>query len=190
MNIPADKIGFDFDGVIADTGETFVRIACEQYDYCSFTLEDITTFEVEGCIDMPSHLMQKIFQDILEDSLATGLKPLPGAKEVLSELATVSQVNIVTARSLSQPVKDWFGEFFDDDVNEKINIVVTGDHDDKERYIRELGLKYFVDDRASTCEQLASGDIIPLVFEQPWNSNQHQLQSVSGWYELRQLLDI
>ena len=38
------EIGFDFDGVIADTVEAFIRIACEQYAHCGIRPEDITRF--------------------------------------------------------------------------------------------------------------------------------------------------
>ena len=41
------EIGFDFDGVIADTVEAFIRIACEQYGHCGIRPEDITHFLVE-----------------------------------------------------------------------------------------------------------------------------------------------
>jgi len=29
ISIATDEIGFDFDGVVADIGEAFIRVACE-----------------------------------------------------------------------------------------------------------------------------------------------------------------
>jgi len=84
MKIFPHEIGFDLDGVIADTAATFIRLACEQHDYCSFTLADITSFHVEDCLDIPMPLVEQIFTDILEDSLGTGLMPMPGAVEVMT----------------------------------------------------------------------------------------------------------
>ncbi len=36
MGIQIEQLGFDFDGVIADTAEAFIRLICTDYNYCSF----------------------------------------------------------------------------------------------------------------------------------------------------------
>lgn len=190
MRILPHEIGFDMDGVIADTAATFIRLACEEHNYCSFSLEDITSFHVEDCLDIPMPLVDRIFSDILKDSLATGLNPMPGAVEVISELAEVGPVTIITARPLLQPAKDWFDSFFPGGVRKAITLIAMGDHNDKARYIHEQGLKYFVDDRAETCRQLMADNIIPLVFCQPWNRHRHDLQTVKTWQEIRSLITI
>ena len=79
--IKSHEIGFDLDGVIADTAEAFIRLACQEFDYCSFRLQDITSFQVEDCIDIPTDLVEQIFYTILKDSLASGLTPMEGAVE-------------------------------------------------------------------------------------------------------------
>jgi uncharacterized HAD superfamily protein len=188
MIIQADVIGFDLDGVIADTAETFLRLACSRYGYCSFTCEDITNFELEDCIPIPRDLVDKIFTEILTNSLATELKPMKGAVETLTLLAQKSTVTVITARPLLPPVLDWIDVFFPAETREAIKVIATGDHNDKVRHIHEHGLKYFVDDRAETCMQLASADIIPLVFSQPWNQNRHNLQSVENWADIQDLI--
>lgn len=190
MKIAPHEIGFDLDGVIADTAATFIRLACEEHNYCSFTLDDITNFQVEECLDMPTSLVNRIFHDILEDSLATGLQPMPGAVNVLTELAANGPVTVITARHLLQPVVDWFDTFFAPHTRQAITPIAMGDHDDKVRYIHQQGLKYFVDDRAETCNQLADAQITPLVFSHPWNRDRHRLQSVSSWQEIRAMLDL
>lgn len=188
MKIPPHQIGFDLDGVIADTAATFIRLACEEHEYCSFTLEDITNFHVEECLDIPIPLVEKIFTDILQDSLGTGLKPMPGAVDVLTELATSSPVTIITARPLLQPARDWLDSIFPGDIRKAITLIAMGDHNDKVRYIHEQGLRYFVDDRAETCRQLAENSITPLVFTHPWNRYRHDLQTVANWQEIRALI--
>jgi uncharacterized HAD superfamily protein len=188
MVIAADEIGFDLDGVIADTAESFLRIACSKYGYCSFTREDITNFELENCIPIPRQLVEQIFTEILTDSLATGLQPMEGAVETLTFLAESSPITIITARPILQPVLDWIDVFFPAKTRDATQVIATGDHNDKIRYIHEHGLKYFVDDRAETCMQLADANIIPLVFSQPWNQNRHNLQSVENWADVRELI--
>jgi len=188
MRIPADKIGFDLDGVIADTATAFLRIACEKYNYCSFTPEDITNFELEDCIPIPRDIVETIFTEILTDSLEAGLQPMQGAVETLTSLAAGSTITVITARPLRSPVLDWIDAFFPAETRDVIRVVATGDHSDKVRYIYERGLEFFVDDRAETCMQLAEADIVPFVFNQPWNRNRHNLRSVDSWNDLQQMI--
>lgn len=184
------EIGFDFDGVIADTAAAFVRIACEKHGYCSFTLSDITDFEVENCIDMPSPLVAEIFHTILADSLDSGLQPMTGAVEVLSELAVHAPLTIITARPMRGPVEAWMNHFFPRETQDNVRLIAMGNHDDKLSYIQGHKLKYFVDDRAETCRILADGKITPLVYSHPWNRNGHGLPTVKDWQEIRALLNL
>ncbi len=187
-HIKNHEIGFDLDGVIADTGEAFIRLACEDFNYCSFRLEDITSFQVEECISIPTELVEQIFYAILKDSLGTGLTPMPGAVEVITEMADKAPVTIITARPLERPVGDWLDHFFPARTCRQIQLVAMGDHDDKTRYIKDHALHYFVDDRIETCLQLAETDITPIVYNQPWNQGKHELETVDSWEEIRKRL--
>ena len=186
--IKVQEIGFDFDGVIADTAEAFIRLLCTQYGHCSFTREDITHFELENCLNIPCEQVEKIFLDILTNSLAAELRPISGAIECLEHFSRSSMVTIITARPLDGPVFDWLDCFFSEQAKKNIRVVATGDHDDKLRYIRQHALKYFIDDRAETCRRLVPERITPFVFTQPWNKNQHTLQTVANWQEIRNLV--
>jgi hypothetical protein len=186
--IPIAEIGFDFDGVIADTAEAFIRLACTEYGYCSFTPEDITNFELENCLDIPRELVEKIFTDILTDSLATRLQPMEGAVQCLERFTGSSMVTIITARPLENPVFDWLDRYLGPTARGRIRLVATGDHNDKVRHIHRHNLKYFIDDRAETCAQLAGENISPYVFTQPWNRDRHSLPMVADWEEIRALV--
>jgi 5'(3')-deoxyribonucleotidase len=188
MKIDSDEIGFDLDGVIADTAEAFIRLACEEHAFCSFTLEDITCFQVEDCLNIPVPVVETIFGAILQDSLTTGLQPMTGAVEVISEMAAAAPVTIITARPLHQPVQDWLEHFFPAAACANIRLVAMGRHDDKARYIHEHKLRYFVDDRIETCLQLADTAITSLVFSQPWNQGKHTLPCVGSWQEIRAMI--
>ena len=185
--IDPSKLGFDFDGVIADTAEAFIRIACEEYNHCNIHLEDITHFDVEECLDMDPEIIQTIFMKILVNSVETGLKPMPHALEVLGTLSEISAVTLITARSEAKPVTDWLESKLPFSTVRCMNVVAMGSHTDKLQHIQEQNLSYFIDDRAETCLQLHAAGITPFVFSQPWNRGQHQLPSVNNWLEIRDL---
>ncbi len=180
-------LGFDFDGVIADTAETFIRLACEEYELCGICPEDITNFEVEQCLDIAPEIVNDIFTRVLLDSVATGLKPMPGAVEVIGEMADKAHITVVTARPVADPVHDWLQSVFPKSTLPAIRVVAMGAHDDKSRHIHKQGLQYFIDDRAETCVQLNTTGIQPIVFSQPWNENRHRLPVVNSWEEIRAL---
>ena len=186
--ITPGQIGFDFDGVIADIGEAFIRLACTKYGHCDLTLEQISSFQVEQCLNMPRCTIEMIFEDILQDSIGTGLKPIDGAVDSLKQLSRHAPVTIITARPEIGPVSDWLNHYYGSEAT-RIKLVSSGDHDDKERYIREHDILYFIDDRLTTCMMLAESGLKPLVFSQPWNRAGHDLPSVSNWQEILELID-
>jgi uncharacterized protein len=190
MAIAIEEIGFDFDGVIADTAAAFIELACSKHGHCGFNLQQITAFELETCLDLPRTLVSEIFTDILTDSLSTDLQPIEGALEGLSDFTRRGTVTIITARPLRQPVIDWLDRYLPTPVCRRLRVVATGDHDDKLRHIRHYGLRYFIDDRAETCRQLAREEIVPFVFRQPWNRDDHDLQTVADWREIRALVGV
>lgn len=185
--IHPSQLGFDFDGVVADTAEAFIRLCCEEYGYCSIRLEDITDFEVERCLDLDPGIVEAVFTRILLDSVGAGLQPMAGALQVLEELSATAPVTLVTARPLVRPVRDWIDAVMPQSVREHTRIVAMGAHDDKPRHVRGNGLRYFIDDRAETCFQLEEAGIKPIVYSQPWNRGRHPFTAVSTWEEIRSL---
>ena len=194
MNSPASKIapsliGFDFDGVIADIGEAFIRLACTDHGHCDLKLEQISSFQVEQCLNMERATIEQIFDDILRDSIGTDLKPIDGAVDSLKMLCSHGPVTIITARPDIGPVRDWL-ELHCGDEAEHIILISSGHHDDKERFIRQQEILYFIDDRLTTCQMLAESGLKPLVYVQPWNRDRHELPSVRNWQEILDLLAV
>jgi uncharacterized HAD superfamily protein len=187
ISVHPARLGFDFDGVVADTAEAFIRLCCEEYDHCSIRLEDITEFEVERCLDMDPAIVEAVFTRILLNSVEVGLQPMAGAVEVLTELSEVAPVTVITARPYPQPVRDWLDAVLPVPVSRSISVVAMGAHDDKVRHIRRHALHAFVDDRAETCFQLDAAGITPIVFSQPWNRGRHPFSAVRTWQEIRKL---
>jgi len=180
------RLGFDFDGVVADIAEAFIRLSKEDHG-CTVRFEEITHFDVEHCLDIDPKIVEDVFSRILLDSVKTGLQPMPGAVEVLSELTGHAVITIITARPDPKPVHDWLRSVMEPPVYNKIRVIAMGSHDDKVRYVKEHGMHFFIDDRAETCHQLDRAGILPIVFAQPWNMGRHSFSTVTNWQEIREL---
>ena len=188
MKILPEHLGFDFDGVIADIGEAFLRLACNDHGYCGYNLEDICDFHVERCTKIPEEVVSRIFLDILEDSLATGLTPMPEAIATLEEMSTTFTPTIITARTLEKPVIRWFQHYLSAEASAKIDIVAMEDHDNKVAFLKQKKISYFIDDRGETCRQVAEAGLSPILFRQPWNRNYTNFFTVHNWQDIRKLL--
>lgn len=180
-------IGFDIDGVVADTMEVFIRLAWEEYG-TRVRPEEITEFQVEECLDMDRDAVADIFARLLEEPIACGMRLMPFAGRVLSELAARAPLTFITARSQKKPIARWLKKELGSQVYGRVRLVATGEHDAKLAHIREQGLAFFVDDRPQTCLQLSQErDIQPIVYRQPWNHGKHTLPEVDGWQAIRAL---
>ena len=180
-------IGFDIDGVVADTAGAFLRIARNKYNINSLSLEDITRFEVEDCLDIERQIVDEIFVSLLDEPLGAGLQPMEDAMDVLHKFAAQASLTFVTARPDKEPIAQWLQHFLKPGVYDDMRLIAMGEHDNKAGYIKNLGLQYFVDDRLQTCLMLADAGITPLVFNQPWNRHDHDLQTVDSWQAIHAL---
>jgi len=187
MKIDPELIGFDIDGVVADTMEAFIRLARVNYGVDTIRPEDITCYMVEECLDIDPEMVAAIFAELLEEPLSAGLKPMTGAVSVLQELASKAPLSFVTARPHELPIAQWLKAMLGEDVFANTRLVAMGEHDGKPDHIRKLNIRYFVDDRLQTCMMLAQQDITPIVYKQPWNNLDHGLATVSGWEEIQAL---
>ncbi len=180
-------IGFDIDGVVADTGGAFIRIAREEYGLHSISLADITFYEVVDCLDVDQSIIDAIFKRLHDEPLPSDIRPMQGAFDVLHALAELAPLTFVTARWLKDPIAMWLKHYLNPKAYDEMRLEVMGMHDNKTPYIKNLGLKYFVDDRLQTCKDLALEGITPLVYNQPWNMNGHDLHTVDDWQAIQAL---
>ncbi|MEN8136220.1 MAG: hypothetical protein ABFS18_11895 [Thermodesulfobacteriota bacterium] len=185
--IQPERIGFDFDGVVADTMEAFIRLADEDYAIKVSPLE-ITDFMVEECLDIDQEIVDEIFARLVQDPLGVRLRPMPGAIAVLEELAENAPLTFITARPDGEPVAEWLDCYLSNKTFAELRLIATGDHDGKVDHIREMGLTHFVDDRADTGNLLArEKGITPIIYDQPWNLGQHALDSVDNWQAIKRM---
>jgi hypothetical protein len=107
--------------------------------------------------------------------------------EVLHKFADHAPLTFVTARPDKEPIALWLQYFLKAPVYGNIRLVAMGEHDNKAGYIKGLGLDFFVDDRLQTCLTLADEGITPLVYNQPWNRDRHNLRTVDNWQAIQAL---
>lgn len=187
MRIHPSLIGFDIDGVVADTMEAFIRLAWADYG-ARVQPEEITEFQVEDCLDLDPALVAEIFSRLLEEPIACGLRLMPYARQVLTSFAGHAPLTFITARPQEKPVARWLKKELGAQVYARVRLVATGEHDNKAAHIKEMGLAFFVDDRAQTCLQLAGEEgIQPIVYRQPWNHGRHALPEVECWRSIHAL---
>jgi hypothetical protein len=185
--IDPERIGFDFDGVVADTAAAFIRLVAEDYAI-RIAPAEITDFMVEECLDIGQEIIDDIFARLVRDPLGCGLQPMADAIAVLEELALAAPLTFITARPVVEPVAAWLARYLSRKAFAETRLIATGDHDAKVDHIRALGLTHFVDDRAVTCNMLArEKGITPIIYDQPWNSGRHTLASVANWQAIKKM---
>jgi uncharacterized HAD superfamily protein len=187
VKIDPSVMGFDIDGVVADTMEAFIRLAWEDYGIDTISPEDITDFEVERCLALDTAVMETIFVRLMNEPVAAGLRPMAHAVSVLQEFACVAPLHFVTARPDKRPIEEWLKIELGPGAFGRVHLVAMGAHDNKTEYIKDLGLEYFIDDRVETCIALHKVGITPWVYTQPWNRGKHALKTVGDWMDIRAL---
>lgn len=187
MYIPPRQLGFDIDGVVADTTEAFIRLAREDYEV-TVSSEEITDFTVENCLAIQPEIIAEIFARLLNTPLEIDLRPTADSMPVLRELAKIGPLTFITARPDPKPIAAWLEKHLGREAFSPARLIATGDHDGKAVHIKRLGLRYFIDDRHLTCNQLAAEPgITPIVYSQPWNRGRHRHNHVENWADIRQL---
>ncbi len=179
-------IGFDIDGVVADTMEAFIRLADEEHGI-TVQPDQITEFEVEKCLDIDPYVIEDIFLKLLNKPVNCGLQPMIDSVGVLQEFARHAPLTFITARPTKEPIAEWLYNFLGQETYENTRLIAMGKHDSKASYVKKMDLSYFVDDRAQTCISLKEEGIIPMVFSQPWNHGKHSLDTVDDWLSIRSL---
>lgn len=188
--IHPSHIGFDIDGVVADTSGAFIRMARDVYGFDEIDHGEITTYMFEECLDIDKDKVDKIFSGLLTHPLDCGLEPMPNAINVLNELAETAPLTFITARPDGKPIEDWLRTFLSPEAARAMRLIAMGEHDGKAIHIKKMGLQYFIDDRAETCIRLAEEGLSPIVFKQPWNSGRHRLPEVDNWTAVHELCAI
>jgi uncharacterized protein len=187
MNISPHEIAFDIDGVFADTFRLFLERARQLFGL-ALDYEDITEYEFWTRTELPQEQIRQLVDAILMQPLEIGIRPIPGAVEVLSRLAEYGPLFFVTARNDNDSISRWIQKQLPGVDGDSIRIIATGASQEKIPVLQENQVRYFVEDRLDTCFLLEETTITPIVFDQPWNRQPHPFQVVNGWKDLADLI--
>jgi 5'(3')-deoxyribonucleotidase len=182
------RIGFDIDGVVANTMQLFLDILLGVYGINHVTLDHITRYDLQACLDVDPQIITAINQSINDGTHTGRLEPMDGAAGVLKRLSAYGPIRLVTARPYSGPIEPWVAEEFS--LNRyPMKVTATGGFDSKADVLKAEKIKYFVEDRLETCFLLQNHDITPILFAQPWNRKPHPFREVADWKQLESLID-
>jgi 5'(3')-deoxyribonucleotidase len=186
--IDPSSLAFDIDGVFADTMTLFLEIARREYKIHGVKYEDITCYTLEECIDIDPVLIEKIITRIMDGSHKAPLKPITGARTVLTRLGRLhSPILFVTARLNREIIYEWIKSVLPLE-HGSVEVVATGSFDAKADVLSNRDISYFVEDRLETCFPLQAAGVTPILFKQPWNRERHPFMEVGTWKELESLI--
>ena len=182
------SLAFDIDGVFADTMRLFLDIARDDYDIRGIRYEDITCYTLEDCLDIEKEIIRGIIDKILDGTHVLPLRPIDGASEVLTRLGSkYRSILFVTARPYLGRIQDWILSALP--LNPAwVDVVATGSFEGKTDVLLSRGISYFVEDRLETCFTLQEAGVVPILFKQPWNREEHPFREVGSWSELESLI--
>ncbi len=187
--IDPSSLAFDIDGVFADTMTLFLEIARQEYKIRGVKYEDITCYTLEECIDIDPVLIEKIITRIMDGSHKTPLKPITGARTVLTRLGRLhSPILFVTARLNREIIYEWIKSVLPLE-HGSVEVVATGSFNAKADVLSNRDISYFVEDRLETCFPLQAAGVTPILFKQPWNRERHPFMEVGTWKELESLIE-
>jgi hypothetical protein len=186
---PSD-LAFDIDGVVADTMAVFVRLAQERYGFTRLTKEDLRQYDLRACLDIPLEIVDELICMTLDDDHTLQIPPMDGAVAVLTKLADHGPLRFVTARIWPESIIHWLQQTLSEVDAGRIEVFATGLPEAKCSILRDLGVKYFVEDRVETCRLLMEKGIQPLLFDQPWNRGSEAVlfPRIDDWSQLSRKL--
>ena len=188
--IDPQSVAFDFDGVVADTMNLFLKVARNVHQINHLQYDDFTCYNLLECIDIDADTLTDIVDRLQDGRYTDPLEPMAGAPDVLKRLGDqYGPLIFITARPYVGPVDDWLRQTLSLD-SDMMEVIPTGSYDAKADVLIQRGISFFVDDRLETCYQIQAAGVVPVVFKQPWNRGQHPFMEVGNWRELEAIIDL
>ncbi len=181
-------LAFDIDGVVADTMAIFVRLAHEKYGLTRLSQQDMICYNLYECLCLEKEIIDDLIRLTLDEEHTMQIPPVPGAPEVLTELARVVPLRFITARIWPESITQWLLTILPGVPHERVTVIASGAPETKLDILNGLDIRYFLEDRIETCRHLKEAGIEPLLFDQPWNRNEQAdgFIRVRNWMQLKE----
>lgn len=184
------KIGFDMDGVTIDFNSAFLSIARNKFDMLhGITYKDVVCYDYCDCLDISEKKCFEIVDYVLENPIECKIKPIEGATKTLTALSKHTDLLFVTARQdrFAEQTKYSIYSILPDVNKNKIKIIHSKGSK-KHEVLRKFGVKYFVDDKLTTCITLKQQGICPILYSSPWNQSKELFFRVNSWNEISKFI--
>lgn len=188
QGIEPGELAFDIDGVVADTMAVFVWLAHSRYGLSYLSKEDMTCYDLYKCLDLEREIIDDLICLTLDDEHTLRIPAMHMAPDVLTELAEHGPLRFVTARIWPDSIIRWLHQTLPGVAADSIQVIATGAPEAKLGVLRDLGVRYFVEDRLETCYFLDQAGIQPLLYDQPWNRVPNEYPRFRTWAQLRQTI--
>ena len=180
------KVAFDIDGVVVNFNDSFLRTAHNVFNTLhGVTRNDVINYNYWECLDISKDRCFDIVNYVLQNPIKCNISPITGSVDALTKLSKHMDLLFITARRMNcaQQTYDTVHSFLPNIDKNKIKIIhMRGSK--KHEILKEHGIKYFVDDKLTTCLTLKKQGIKPILFDSPWNQSKDKLFRVNSWNEL------
>jgi len=156
----------DLDGVLAQTQTRMLAYARSRFDIAQTTsINDLTEWNLENCI--PGLTSEHVRIMLADPAFWCDILPYPGAARFANRLSGYYQVHIVTSRArypeLRRDTESWLAAW-----GFQYHQLTICAAENKADYALMQGLRFSVEDRSDTAEQLGRV-AYSVCLDRPWN---------------------
>ncbi len=185
------NIGFDLDDVLLDFCDALLKHLNKKYNK-DVKREEINSYFVEDFFDIPRSEGRALFDNFFFHNDHLQAVPVSGAQDVVERLSKDNDLHIITAKPeiLKDITHEWlathylerfssihFANFFTD----------THKKRKKSEICLENNIQIFIDDSYETAVDVSSVGIPVLLFDTPWNQNDHLPKGVKRIYSWEEI---
>lgn len=181
------KIGFDFDGVIADTD----KIKKEYFDSQNIQIKNFNKSDIFNELEnkySSEYILQiyrKMSEYVFREETIKRTYPVEGAIESIKKLAKQFEIYIITARNYVQLVlvKEWLKMY---DINNEIKAIISSSEEKKHKLqiCKENNIAFFCDDDIRHLSYENSDNIVKILFNNNKLLKNYNIHSVESWKDL------
>ena len=166
MKTDVPRIAFDLDGCIADTLPVILNTIYDKFKVVIKQTE-LKRFEIESISDLTPSQVHVCVTDAI--GKVNQIKPIPGAIEFIKKYHAASKriIQIITARGAhdGEATIEWLNKHFDG-----VPYSFVGTKQKAEACV-DLGIEYFVEDRAKYARQVSSVGTTVFLLDYLWNKH-------------------